>query len=158
MHIIVDNIVRDDFKFIIFLVYSPQYSQAFIEAEHTRLKSDHAMKLKQSRENDAIILANEKELQSMKAALDQCKKELAETNQRGNALQNNTKQLENQLRSVTKHCDSLLYDRKQCGLDQQEVQKMELEKSSLRKEIEFCSKTARNSAPKPDQTVCTRFE
>lgn len=115
------------------------------------------MRLKQSRENDAIIQANEKELQSILAALDQRKGELAETNQRGTKLQCDVKQMGNKLRLVTKEVDSLRRDRKQCALDQQAVQKLELEKSSLRKEIAFYSKTARKSAPMPDQTVSSRF-
>lgn len=109
--------------------------------------------MNQSRANDTTIQANEKELMSLKAAIDKQKNEHTVANQRRTELENGVKSAENQLRMATKDIDSLRADRKQCAIDQQKLQKLESEVSSLRKDIGFYAKTARKPAPKLDQKV-----
>lgn len=109
--------------------------------------------MNQSRANDATIQANEKELMSLKAAIDKQKNEHAVANQRRTELENGVKRAENQLRMATKDIDSLCADREKCAIDQNKLQKLVSETSSLRKEIDFHAKMTRTPVPKLGQKV-----
>lgn len=131
--------------------------QALLEAERDSLKDDIESKLKQLRVNDATIQANEEDLAQLMAILDQKKDEFAKTDSRREELEDNIEQMEKQMRSMALNIDSLRVARNQFAIEQQACQKLELEKSSLRKEIDYWSKTARGKAAKSDQLVSWRL-
>lgn len=134
-------------------LWSVKIIKASIEAEHVRIKTEYMSRLQKSRTNDATIQANDNELKDLIAALNQQKDALAKANHRRTELENVATQTANQMRLVAKDIESLRTARRQCESDHQELQKLELEKSSLRKEIDFYTKTARKVVSKTDQMV-----
>lgn len=127
--------------------------QAFIEAEHVRLDNDYMQRLQKCRTDDATIQANDNELKSLVAALNQQKETLAKVNQQRTDSENVSIRTAKQMRLVEKNIESLRSERRRCESDHQKLQQMELEKSSLRKEIDFYTKTARKMVSKTDRMV-----
>lgn len=113
--------------------------------------------LQQSRANDANIHTNGNEFASLSRQRNQLKEKVSKAEQRRAELENAAEQSSKQIREILKIIDSLRIDCRQYGDDQQKVQKLQLEKTVLRKEIEFVTKTTRNPASKQEQTVGLPF-
>lgn len=118
-----------------------------------RLRNERTALLNQSRSNDSPIAANAKHLESSEMALNEQQNALEQIYQRRTDLQHDIELANTRRESIVQSIDDLQAVANQSAIVKENLHLLELEKTSLRKELDFQVKIARKPSSTPEQAV-----